>query len=454
MDGAHRGRGGDGGTTGASAAANRFLDMTLAHGRFIVKQRLGGGSFGDIYLGIDTWKACEIAIKLEQVKARHPQLNYESKIYKLLHSTSGPSANGSVGVSVATDVGPTIVGGGGVAGTMVSTTTHMVVGIPRMHHYGVEGDFNIMVLDLCGPSLEDLFNYCGRRFTLKTVCLLADQMLRRLEYVHSKHLVHRDLKPENFVMGMKDKGHHVNLIDFGLSKKYWDARPNQHIPYKEGKPLTGTARYCSVNTHLGIEQSRRDDMESIGYILLYFLRGSLPWQGIRAAEPSQKTVRIGEKKISIGIDYLCKDEPPAFAKYMKYCRSLKFEESPDYEWCRCLFKDLSDREGVKRDWIFDWVDRRRKEREVDARTRLQEQHVQNEDEGPLPRAAAAEGDRMGSGNESDNNTNKPAAVAANRLQEQGSVPNFYDNSIAPSSLHNNQGNTSQYNISEVPATPR
>ena len=243
--------------------------------------------------------------------------------------------------------------------------TNYVVGIPEIHYFGVEGDYNVMVIDLCGPSLEDLFCYCGRKFSLKTICLLADQLLHRIQFLHSKYLVHRDLKPENFVMGVRDRAHHVNLIDYGLSKRYWDTRNNQHAPYMEGKPLTGTARYCSVNTHLGIEQSRRDDLESIGYIILYFYKGSLPWQGIRAVEPSQKTIRIGEKKISIGIEYLCRDEPPPFMRYMRYCRGLRFEETPDYLWCRRLFSDLAEKEGLARDWVFDWVEKRQRERALE-----------------------------------------------------------------------------------------
>ena len=310
----------------ASTKASRFTDSKLASGRFIVQGRLGGGSFGEIYCGLDTWRGTEVAIKLEQVKARHPQLLYESKVYKLLHQN----------------------------------TLH-VVGVPEVHWFGVEGDFNVMVIDLCGPSLEDLLNYCGRKFSLKTTLMLADQLMHRIEFVHSKQLIHRDIKPENFVMGLGDKGHHVNVIDFGLSKRYWDVRTSQHIPYKEGKPLTGTARYCSVNTHLGIEQSRRDDLESIGYLLLYLYKGHLPWQGIRVADPQQKTSRIGEKKISVGLDFLCRDEPPAFLKYMKYCRGLKFEENPDYEWLRSLFRELFDKEGFVRDWTFDWVEKRARE---------------------------------------------------------------------------------------------
>ena len=134
-----------------------------------------------------------------------------------------------------------------------------------------------MVMELLGHSLEDLFQYCGRKFTLKTVCMLADQMISRLEYMHTNNFIHRDMKPDNFLMGNGNKRNVCYMIDFGLSKRYKDAKTGEHIPYRDNKSLTGTARYASVNTHIGIEQARRDDMESIGYILLYFLKGSLPW---------------------------------------------------------------------------------------------------------------------------------------------------------------------------------
>ena len=212
-----------------------------------------------------------VAIKIESRLSTHPQLDYEAKVYKYLSGTPG---------------------------------------VPTMHYFGTVGQYNALVMDLLGPSLEDLFNYCSRKFSLKTVLLLADQMIQRIEYIHYKHFLHRDIKPDNFVMGLGEHARHCYLIDFGLAKRYRDPRTLFHIPYRENKSLTGTARYASLSTHLGIEQSRRDDLESLGYVLLYFLRGSLPWQGLRAANKEDKYAKIFMKKRSTPCDVLCKGFPP------------------------------------------------------------------------------------------------------------------------------------------------
>jgi len=179
-------------------------------------------------------------------------------------------------------------------------------------------------------------------------------LISRVEYIHSKNFIHRDVKPDNFLMGLGKKGNLVYIIDFGLAKKYRDSRTHQHIAYRENKNLTGTARYASVNTHLGIEQSRRDDMESLGYVFMYFLRGSLPWQGLKAATKRQKYERISEKKMSTPIEELCKGFPSEFATYLNFCRSLRFDDKPDYSYLRQLFRNLFHRHGYTYDYVFDW----------------------------------------------------------------------------------------------------
>ncbi|KAL0414296.1 UNVERIFIED_CONTAM: Casein kinase-like protein 11 [Sesamum radiatum] len=284
--------------------------------KFKLGRKIGGGSFGELYLAVNIQSGEEVAVKLEPVKTKHPQLYYESKLYMLLQGGTG---------------------------------------IPHLKWFGVEGEYNAMVIDLLGPSLEDLFNYCNRKFTLKTVLMLADQLINRVEYMHSRGFLHRDIKPDNFLMGLGRKANQVYIIDYGLAKKYRDLQTHKHIPYRENKNLTGTARYASVNTHLGVEQSRRDDLESLGYVLMYFLRGSLPWQGLKAGTKKQKYDKISEKKMLTPIEVLCKSYPSEFISYFHYCRSLRFDDKPDYSYLKRLFRDLFIREGYQFDYVFDWT---------------------------------------------------------------------------------------------------
>ncbi|EGR32358.1 hypothetical protein IMG5_086120 [Ichthyophthirius multifiliis] len=175
---------------------------------------------------------------MEELKSMHHQLLYEGKIYQSLQ--------------------------GGI-------------GIPTMYWCGQEGDYNFLVMELLGNNLEELFVQCGNKFSLKTVLMIADLILSDLEYFHFKSYIHRDIKPENFILGQGKRANQILIIDFGLSKKYRDPKTFEHISFRDGKTLIGTTRYASINCHKGYEQSRRDDLESLCYMLIYFLKGKLPW---------------------------------------------------------------------------------------------------------------------------------------------------------------------------------
>ncbi|KAJ3357691.1 casein kinase I [Entophlyctis luteolus] len=280
--------------------------------------------------GINMLNNQPVAIKFEPRKSEAPQLRDEARTFKML------------------------------AGS---------VGIPNVYHFGQDGLYNILCIDLLGPSLEDMFDLCKRTFSVKTVCMAAKQMITRVQTIHERSLVYRDIKPDNFLIGRLPKhseivanvgkltdpygivANHsiqnphpaaqIHIIDFGMAKMYKDPKTKQHIPYREKKSLSGTARYMSINTHLGREQSRRDDLESLGHVLFYFLRGSLPWQGMKAATNKQKYEKIGEKKRTVPISELCEGFPEEFGTYLAYCRDLKFEETPDYDYLRGLFSQGS-----------------------------------------------------------------------------------------------------------------
>ncbi|KAI3460991.1 hypothetical protein Pfo_017654 [Paulownia fortunei] len=198
-------------------------------------------------------------------------------------------------------------------------------------------------ITLLNPKLNDLSSFCSR---LVVVIVLWQCKLYQPTTLGS---LKRLSDPQKFL------GFIVYVIDFGLAKKYRDLQTHKHIPYRENKNLTGTARYASVNTHLGVEQSRRDDLESLGYVLMYFLRGSLPWQGLKAGTKKQKYDKISEKKMLTPIEVLCKSYPSEFISYFHYCRSLRFEDKPDYSYLKRLFRDLFIREGYQFDYVFDWT---------------------------------------------------------------------------------------------------
>jgi casein kinase 1 len=283
-----------------------------------VGKKIGEGSFGVIFEGTNLLNNQQVAIKFEPRKSDAPQLRDEYRTYKILVGCPG---------------------------------------IPNVYYFGQEGLHNILVIDLLGPSLEDLFDHCNRRFSIKTVVMVAKQMLSRVQTIHEKNLIYRDIKPDNFLIGRPGTKHAnvIHVVDFGMAKQYRDPKTKQHIPYRERKSLSGTARYMSINTHLGREQSRRDDLEALGHVFMYFLRGGLPWQGLKAATNKQKYEKIGEKKQLTAIKDLSEGFPDEFSKYLSYVRNLGFEDTPDYDYLRDLFTQALKSTGEVEDGEYDWM---------------------------------------------------------------------------------------------------
>jgi serine/threonine protein kinase len=159
-------------------------------------------------------------------------------------------------------------------------------------------------------------------------------------------------------MGLRDKSHVAYIVDYGLAKRYYDLRTGIHIPYRNDKSLTGTARYASIHAHLGEELARRDDLEALGFVMLYFFKGILPWQNLPAFTRSEKYRRIKETKIATTLEEVCVGCPAEFLAYMKHCRNLQFEEQPDYDMLCNLLKSLATKEGIDLDYQnYDWVER-------------------------------------------------------------------------------------------------
>ncbi|KAH9939704.1 kinase-like protein [Epithele typhae] len=295
------------------------MDPYTFGGKYRLEEEIAIGGCGTVFQGVHTVAGKEVAIKLEPAIAKSSPLKQESKIYK------------------------TLMGGPGV---------------PWINWSGKQGDYNVMVIDLLGPSLEDLFRMCNRHFSLKTILMLADQLITRIEYIHSRDFVHRDIKPANFVVpktsDTASSDYVVNVIDFGLAKKFRDPRTSSHIPYhQDDHHGVGTCLFAAISTHLGIECSRRDDLEGLAYMLIYFLRGTLPWRKIKGSSVSDTWDLIRDKKLETE-SVLTIGLPDEFDIFYKYVRALEFEDLPDYEGLRTLFRGLAEKHGFEYDGVFDW----------------------------------------------------------------------------------------------------
>ena len=227
--------------------------------------------------------------------------------------------------------------------------------IPAIKSFGYSGDYNILVMQLMGKSLEELFNK-RQKFSVKTTALLAYQMITVLQFIHDKHIIHRDIKPDNFVMGLNKQNGDLFLLDFGLAKKYRSSKTLEQYPYIKKKKLTGTARYASIHALEEMEQSRRDDLESVGYVLMYFLRGNLPWQGLKIKSKEDRYKKILDKKKETTSEQLCKNFPEEFKEYLEYSRNLEYTEQPKYDKLKNKFYNLvCSKMGESFDYVYDWT---------------------------------------------------------------------------------------------------
>ena len=260
-------------------------------------------------------------------------------------------------------------------------------------------------MELLGSSLEDLFQSQQKKYTIKTVCMVGIQMLDRLEFIHRKNIIHRDIKPDNFTIGMDNKNHIIYALDFGLSKKYRSSRTHQHIKFNVNKKLTGTARYASINALKGCEQSRRDDLEAIGYVLMYFLRGSLPWQGLHVHKGEDRYKKILAKKRGTTAEELCKGFPTEFVDYINYTRNLEFEADPDYKYLRGLLLSILEKERTPYDFCYDWVKEKPNITDHIAIERYIKNNYSISLELPGDDKKEKEGDLKNSINEKENNMN-------------------------------------------------
>ena len=289
--------------------------MSLIASRFQLQEKIGDGAFGEIYLAYDTKTNSAVAVKIEKPNVNQPQLEIENSIYKALDGA---------------------------------------VHIPKCYYYGRVKKNNVLVIDYLSQSLEDLV-VKHKTLSLKSVLMLADQMILAVEYMHKRHYVHRDIKPNNFMMGIGKKSNQIYLIDFGLSKKFEDPNTLKHIEYNDKQKLAGTARYASINAMNGIEQSRRDDMESLGYVWIYLLLGKLPWQGIQDKNAKFRFKKITKVKEETPLNVLCNGLHPFFACYLEKVRKLGFEEKPLYSYYRKMIYDSMQRENIVYDYNYDWT---------------------------------------------------------------------------------------------------
>jgi serine/threonine protein kinase len=274
------------------------MDEIIIGKKYKILNQIGEGSFGKIFEAEHILTGDHVAIKIEKLNKKS-LLKHEANIYYKCKNTKG---------------------------------------IPNIKIFGTEENYNYIIMDLLGISLDKLREIQFGILSLIDTLHIGMQLIQILENLHNKGIIHRDIKPENILMENKSISK-LCLIDFGLSRYYID-QERMHIPIQYGKKFIGNVRFASLNIHNGLEPSRRDDLISLGYIFIICLKGSLPWQKICSDSKEERNSIIKNVKETTSLIELCCDIPYEFLSYMSYCYSLKFEEEPDYNYIKNLFSNL------------------------------------------------------------------------------------------------------------------
>ena len=295
--------------------SNFVKKYSLIFKKFRPIKHLSKGAFSDIYAGINIHTKEKVAIKVEERYKIDKSL--ETECYYLF-SLKG-------------------------------------LGIPKVISFGHNKNYDILVLPLLGKSLHEIQSTKNFNFEFKDICLIAIQIIERIQWVHSQKIIHRDIKPDNFLIGLDDPNI-IYLIDFGLSKKYRSSTTGNHIKCTPVKKFVGSLRYASINALRLREQSRRDDLESIGYMLIYLIKGKLPWDSIRIDNKRSNYLKLSQYKKNISPELLCNNLPEEFVDYIKYVRNLNFEDEPDYNYLKSLFQIMLNKQGFEEQKIFfSWI---------------------------------------------------------------------------------------------------